>query len=108
MSKGGGGGTTVQYDQLPEYVQPYLERILETGEDKYIKPYTEYTGDRIADEAPQRDIVTKISIVRLKNWQVLARLILAKQWMARGESLGSTKSRRSLVRSQLKGTWTHS
>ena len=57
MSKGGGGGTTVQYDQLPEYVQPYLERILETGEDKYIKPYTEYTGDRIADEAPQRDIV---------------------------------------------------
>lgn len=53
MSKGGGTQTVVQ-ESLPEYAQPYLERILVTGEQEIDKPYTQYGGERIAAESPQR------------------------------------------------------
>ena len=54
MSKGGGGTQVIQQDGLPEYAQPYLEKILASGEQEYIKPYAEYMGQTIADESPQR------------------------------------------------------
>ena len=61
MSKGGGGTQVIQQDGLPEYAQPYLERILLSGEQEYIKPYTEYTGQTIADESPQSIVTGKPS-----------------------------------------------
>ena len=55
MSKGGGGGTqTVTQTNLPEYAEPYMERIFATGEQEMITPYVQYTGQRTAEEAPQR------------------------------------------------------
>tara|TARA_R100000697_G_scaffold52215_1_gene65432 strand:- start:709 stop:1587 length:879 start_codon:yes stop_codon:yes gene_type:complete len=54
MSKGGGGTQVVQQDGLPEYAEPYLKRILATGEKEIIRPYEEYTGQTIADESPER------------------------------------------------------
>jgi hypothetical protein len=54
MSKGGGGTQVVQQDGLPEYAEPYLKRILATGEKEIIRPYEEYTGQLIADESPER------------------------------------------------------
>lgn len=59
MSKGGGGTQVIQQDSIPEYAQPYLERILATGEQEYIRPYTEYTGETIAEESPQRRMVSE-------------------------------------------------
>lgn len=60
MSKGGGGGTqSVVQTNLPEYAEPYLERIFATGETEYIQPYTQYLGQRTAEESPQRRLVSQ-------------------------------------------------
>ena len=60
MSKGGGGGTQqVVQTNLPEYAEPYLERIFATGETEYIQPYTQYMGRRTAEESPQRQMVNQ-------------------------------------------------
>jgi len=58
MSKGGGTQKVVQ-ENLPEYAEPYLRRIFATGEEELTKPYVEYTGDRLAEEAPQRTLVNE-------------------------------------------------
>jgi len=59
MSKGGGGTQTVVQGEVPEYAEPYLRNILATAEDTYIRPYEEYTGQRIAEEAPQRTLASE-------------------------------------------------
>ena len=54
--KGGGSSgpteTTVTNTDLPEYVQPYFERILKRGEAESNQPYTPYEGDRLAYFSP--------------------------------------------------------
>ena len=54
MGKGGGGGgpteTTVTQSDLPEYVRPYFERLLQRGEALSKEEYTPFTGQRIATE----------------------------------------------------------
>jgi len=54
--KGGGSSgpteTTVTNTDLPEYVQPYFERILQRGEAESNQPYTPYEGDRLAYFSP--------------------------------------------------------
>ena len=54
MGKGGGGGgpteTTVTQTDLPEYVRPYFERLLQRGEALSKEEYTPFTGQRIATE----------------------------------------------------------
>jgi len=55
--KGGGGSsapteTTVTQTDLPEYVQPYFERLLQRGEAESNQPYTPYGGERIAYFSP--------------------------------------------------------
>ena len=59
MSKGGGGTQTVVQGEVPEYAEPYLKNILATAEQTYIRPYEEYTGPRIAEEAPQRQLASE-------------------------------------------------
>ena len=52
---GGSSGpteTTVTNTDLPEYVQPYFERILQRGEAESNQPYTPYEGDRLAYFSP--------------------------------------------------------
>ena len=54
--KGGGSSapteTTVTNTDLPDYVQPYFERILKRGEAESNQPYTPYEGDRLAYFSP--------------------------------------------------------
>ena len=54
--KGGGSSgpteTTVTQTDLPEYVQPYFERLLKRGEAESNQPYTPYGGERIAYFSP--------------------------------------------------------
>lgn len=55
--KGGGGSsapteTTVTQTDLPEYVQPYFERLLKRGEAESNQPYSTYGGERIAYFSP--------------------------------------------------------
>jgi len=55
--KGGGGSsapteTTVTQTDLPEYVQPYFERLLKRGEAESNQPYTPYQGERLAYFSP--------------------------------------------------------
>jgi len=59
MNKGGGGTQTVVQGEVPEYAEPYLKNILATAETVYDRPYTEYTGQRIAEEAPQRTLASE-------------------------------------------------
>ena len=56
---GGGGSsapapteTTVTQTDLPEYVQPYFERLLKRGEAESNQPYTPYQGERLAYFSP--------------------------------------------------------
>ena len=44
--------TTVTNTDLPEYVQPYFERILQRGEAESNQPYTPYEGERLAYFSP--------------------------------------------------------
>ena len=44
--------TTVTNTDLPEYVQPYFERILQRGEAESNQPYTPYAGERLAYFSP--------------------------------------------------------
>ena len=54
MGKGGGGGpappteSTVVQSNLPEYVQPYFERLLERTESESKAAYTPFQGQRLA------------------------------------------------------------
>ena len=54
--KGGGSSapteTTVTNTDLPDYVQPYFERILKRGEAESNQPYTPYGGERLAYFSP--------------------------------------------------------
>jgi len=52
MSKGGGGGSeeqTVYQSSLPEYAQPYFERLMARTEASSLQPYTTYPGQRLND-----------------------------------------------------------
>lgn len=60
MSKGSApSSSTVVQTNLPEYVQPYLERILKTGEEITETPLEQYGGERIAGESPQRTMASQ-------------------------------------------------
>ena len=55
--KGGGGSsapteTTVTQTDLPEYVQPYFERLLKRGEAESNQQYTPYQGERLSYFSP--------------------------------------------------------
>tara|TARA_A100001515_G_scaffold365_1_gene376 strand:- start:583 stop:1689 length:1107 start_codon:yes stop_codon:yes gene_type:complete len=58
MCGGGGGGsqapteTTVTQTNLPEYVQPYFERILKRAEAESLQPLPTYGGQRLAYFSP--------------------------------------------------------
>mgnify|MGYP003111497367 FL=1 len=57
MSFGGGGSqqptdTTVTQTNLPEYVQPYFERLLQRSEAESLQPYTPFAGQRLAYFGP--------------------------------------------------------
>ena len=56
MSGGGGSSapteTTVTQTDLPEYVQPYFERLLQRGEAESIQGYQPYGGQRLAYFSP--------------------------------------------------------
>lgn len=60
MSSGGGGGggaqqvtSTVTQSNLPAYVQPYFEQVLQRGLFESARPYQEYGGQRMAQFAPE-------------------------------------------------------
>ena len=60
MGKGGGGGTpppqktesTVTQTNLPAYVQPFFENVLERTEAESLRPYEPFTGQRLAEFDP--------------------------------------------------------
>ena len=56
MGKGGSAPTetksTVTQTNLPEYVRPYFERLLQRTEAESQRPYQPYVGQRIADVSP--------------------------------------------------------
>ena len=43
---------TVTQTNLPEYVRPYFERLLQRTEAESQRPYQPYVGQRIADVSP--------------------------------------------------------
>ena len=60
---GGGGGqppppppqtVTQQTSNIPEYFQPYLERLFERGEAVTTEPFQRYEGQRLATTTPQQ------------------------------------------------------
>jgi hypothetical protein len=66
MSSGGGGGggpqqvtSTVTQSNLPAYVQPYFEQVLQRGLFESARPYQPYTGSRIAQFAPEETYVQR-------------------------------------------------
>lgn len=60
MSKGSAPtSSTVVQTNLPEYVQPYLERILRTGEQLTETPLEQFGGERIAGESPERETASE-------------------------------------------------
>ena len=58
-SSGGGGGgaqqvtSTVTQSNLPAYVQPYFEQVLQRGLFESARPYQPYGGQRLAQFAPE-------------------------------------------------------
>jgi hypothetical protein len=48
MGKGGGAPTQVSTITIPEYAQPYMEKLLGQTEALTQTPIASYTGDRIA------------------------------------------------------------
>lgn len=64
MSGGGGGGggptqSTVTQTNLPEYAKPYYENILQRAMFESGRPYTPYTGQRIAQFSPEETYVQR-------------------------------------------------
>jgi len=63
MGKGGGGGggppppseSTVTQTNLPEYVQPYFEEVLDRTSAESQQPYQTYTGQRLAGFTPEQE-----------------------------------------------------
>jgi len=60
MSSGGGGGggpqqvtSTVTQSNLPAYVQPYFEQVLQRGLFESARPYQPYSGQRLAQFSPE-------------------------------------------------------
>ena len=60
MSSGGGGGggpqqvtSTVTQSNLPAYVQPYFEQVLQRGLFESARPYQPFGGQRLAQFAPE-------------------------------------------------------
>ena len=45
--------STVTQSNIPEYARPYFESLLQRAQATSEQPYTPYTGQRIADQAPQ-------------------------------------------------------
>ena len=66
MGKGGGQPTTTKQEitqtNLPEYVRPYFERLLQRTESESKREYEPYGGQRIADVSP--DITRSEEMVR--------------------------------------------
>ena len=66
MGKGGGQPTATKQEitqtNLPEYVRPYFERLLQRTESESKRDYEPYTGQRIADVSP--DITQSEEMVR--------------------------------------------
>lgn len=65
MSSGGGGGgpqqvtSTVTQSNLPAYVQPYFEQVLQRGLFESARPYQPYGGQRLAQFAPEETFVQR-------------------------------------------------
>ena len=62
MGKGGGGGgqappteSTVTQTNLPEYVQPYFEEVLERTSAESQQPYQAFPGQRLAGFSPEQE-----------------------------------------------------
>jgi len=66
MGKGGGQPTTTKQEitqtNLPEYVRPYFERLLQRTESESKREYEPYGGQRIAD--PSADLLSSEQMVR--------------------------------------------
>lgn len=66
FKKGGGTTTsTVTQQDIPKEFYPYFERLLVRGEEESLRPYQEYTGQRLAtpgaDVAQSRDIIRDVA-----------------------------------------------
>lgn len=66
MSFGGGGSSgptqttsTVTQSNLPPYVQPYFEQVLQRGLFESARPYQPYGGQRLAQFAPEETFVQR-------------------------------------------------
>lgn len=67
MSGGGGGGSsgaqqvtsTVTQSNLPAYVQPYFEQVLQRGLFESARPYQPFGGQRLAQFAPEETFVQR-------------------------------------------------
>lgn len=74
MSSGGGGGgggdqrvtSTVTQSNLPAYVQPYFEQVLQRGLFESARPYQTYGGQRLAQFAPEETFAQR-SIMGLQR-----------------------------------------
>tara|TARA_A100000172_G_scaffold29394_1_gene17416 strand:- start:241 stop:1440 length:1200 start_codon:yes stop_codon:yes gene_type:complete len=66
MGKGGGQPTTTKQEitqtNLPEYVRPYFERLLQRTESESKRDYEPYVGQRITD--PSTDLLSSEQMVR--------------------------------------------
>tara|TARA_R100000988_G_scaffold6814_1_gene3674 strand:- start:84 stop:1283 length:1200 start_codon:yes stop_codon:yes gene_type:complete len=66
MGKGGGQPTTTKQEitqtNLPEYVRPYFERLLQRTESESKRDYEPYGGQRISD--PSTDLLSSEQMVR--------------------------------------------
>ena len=66
MGKGSSGPTesTVTQTDLPDYAQPYVERLFQRSESESLRPYDAYQGQRLADTAGEtqqaRDMVQNL------------------------------------------------
>ena len=54
---GGSPAKEVQTSELPEWAKPYFERSLKRAESESLKPYEQYTGDRISKASDYSNIV---------------------------------------------------
>lgn len=72
--KGGGGGssapattTTISKSEPPAFVQPWSEQLMQRGAAMSNTPYTPYTGQKIADQAPETQIGLDLTAQRAMN-----------------------------------------
>ena len=68
---------TVVQSNLPKYVQPYFERLLERAESESKREYEPYQGQRLADESQE----LLDSRQRVRDLAKLGFLVLTKLWM---------------------------